>query len=69
MILLDLPFPKTCMECPLAIFSITSSCRLLDGGIEYPEFSAKRRDDCPIREIRKPDRSNDKLLEDAGFEL
>ena len=70
MILLDIPFPKTCMECPLVVHSITKSCVLLDGDTPYDQLVSGRRTDCKIKkDIPEPDRSNDKLLEESGFEL
>lgn len=68
-LIVSMDIPVSCSACPVSEYAADSSCRLIQKTTNYDEFIAKRRDDCPLREIKLIKEEDKRLLEDAGFEL
>ena len=68
-ILIDLLMPLTCAKCPMFEYGVLSNCKLLKKPLMWYEANTKRDEECPLKEIKIPQKGDNKLLEDSGFEL
>ena len=68
-IMIDLPFPETCAKCPMFEYGALSNCKLLKKPILWYEANTSRDGDCPLIEVKTPQKGDIDLLEASGFEL
>ena len=68
-VLIDIPLPQTCAECTMFEYGALSNCKLLKKPLLWYEANTRRDEECPLKEIKIPQKGDMGLLEASGFEL